>query len=405
MRTTNKLTLISIIFIALSLLSASACSAETADYRAYAHGISYLENPQTHKSYLIWSDACKKGIADDGSWTHDVYSMKVNMKKPKVKAVKRLIKAPEAQEPASSSCTGDGNMIVTFEDGNDAGDYNLYQRYAIYDSKMKKLVKYPADIAAGGHSGHAASTSKHHIVFWCEGWIDGDGYENQGTGDDLYVTSMESDGSNPKTTEVAKSENTRDWWPLPAASGNKSLLLWQRYVDGEEYAHLCYSLYNPSTGNLETITENETIVELTDYKLKYYCYHPVYLDGLNIYVVNLSTIDNKGVLLFIDEKGNLIKEVKDCADFVREAAPAVRTDTNYTLYYPVGNSEIQSFEISPDYSVKSSVYDADYEWSECGTAGFLDAKGKVYFASLDSTHFKKGKKSLKLVQLKTESQN
>ena len=132
--------------------------AEDVDQRQYAHGISYVENPVSHKSCIIWSDACKNGIDDDGNWTHDVYRMSLNMDKPKVHHAKRIIKAEEAQEPASASCTDDGNMIVTFEDGNDAGDYDLAQRYAIYDKRMKKIKKYPATIALGGHSGHAAIT-------------------------------------------------------------------------------------------------------------------------------------------------------------------------------------------------------------------------------------------------------
>ena len=213
---------------------------------------------------------------------------------------------------------------------------------------------------------------------------------------------MDSDGQNQKTIPVVKSKESRDWWPLLAASNDKALLLWQRYVDDESYAHLCYSVYDPSKGALETISENNAVIELPDYKLKYYCYNIVYLKNLKAYAVNLTTVDNGGILLLIDEKGKIIKEIKECEDFVREAAPAVKESGSYTLYYPVSSSSVQAFEIGSDYSVKKTDYSTDYTWTYCGTAGFLDKKGNVFFASLDSTHFKKGKKTLKLVKLDLE---
>ncbi|SKB83816.1 hypothetical protein SAMN06296386_106118 [Lachnospiraceae bacterium] len=394
----RKNPIIFILTIALTVMVTMPINAEEEDYRAYAHGISYVQNPVTEKSYLVWSDAYKKGIRSDGTWTHDVFMAKLNLKKPKIRSSKRLIKADEAQEPASASCTDDGNMIVTFEDGNDAGDNELYQRFAVYNKKMRPIVKYPADIAAGGHSGHAASTADHHIVFWCEGWIDEGGVDGLGTGDDVYVTSMDSDGENMKTIDVCKSVSTRDWWPLAAASHDKAMLVWQRYVEGQKYAHLCFSIYDPAGARLETVSNNETAVELKDMKLKYYSYNVVYLDKLRLFAVNLTTADDKGVLLLIDQSGKIVKKIENCAAFVREASPAVKTDGSVvTLFYPVNKKSIQSFSISSDLKVETALKDVDYEWTDCGTAGFIDEKERAVFASLDTAHFKKGRRTIKLI--------
>ncbi len=381
------------------LITAIPANAEEEDYRAYAHGISYVQNPVTDKSYLVWSDSFRQGIREDGSWTHDVFMSKLNLNNPRIGRSRRLIKADEAQEPASASCTDNGNMIVTFEDGNDAGDSELYQRFAIYNKKMRPVVKYPADIAAGGHSGHAASTSDHHIVFWCEGWIDEGGVDGLGTGDDVYVTSMDSDGENMKTIPVSKSVSERDWWPLAAASGDKALLVWQRYVDGQKYARLCFSVYDPSKAGLETVSDNKTVAVLTELKLKYYCYNVVYLDKLGLFALNLTTVDDEGVLLLVDESGKIVKKIDKCASFVREASPAVKTDdSGVTLFYPVDKNGVQSFTISSELVAATDLKEIDHDWSDCGTAGFVDGKNRVFFAVLDTKNFKKGRRTLKFVE-------
>ncbi len=388
----RKKIIFSIIASVTIISFSNVANAESIDYRQYAHGISFVENPAANENYLVWSDAFKKGVAKDGSWTHDVYRMKINMDDPKIKKVKRIIKAREAQEPASSSCTDDGNMIVTFEDGNDAGEYELCQRFVIYDKRMHKVKKYPATVAMGGHSGHAASTSDHHIVFWCDGWIDGGGVDDLGTGDDLYVTSMDSDGENEKTIPVAESEKTRDWWPVLSASDSEALLVWQRYLDNEEVSSLCMAMYNPADNKLKTMSVNE--------KVKYYMYNVVYLKNLQLFAVNAVAENNKGILLLIDNKGNIVRRIDDLEPFVREASPAVEILANgVNLYYPADKSDVQKISISTGLSIKSSVHKIDYTWADCGTAGFVDNNKKVWFAALNVKNFKKHKKTISLVPM------
>lgn len=394
----RTMTLVMCVALGIELGSAQI-GAEDTDYRQYAHGISCVKNPVSEKTWLVWSDAYKQGVDDEGNWTHDVYGLKLNLKKPKIKSVKRLIKADEAQEPASASCTDDGNMIVTFEDGNDAGEDELAQRFAIYNSKMKCVKKYPATIALGGHSGHAASTSDHHIVFWSEGWVDGGGVDDLGTGDDVYVTSMDSAGNDMKTVEVAKGDETRDWWPLIAASETKALLVWQRYVDGEDYAELCCTVYDPKKAEIESFSDNSKEHVFSDIKMRYYTYNVCYIKGLKLFALNLTTIDNKGILFLINESGDIVDKIENCEAFVREAAPAVDESNGEKLYYPVNEDEVECFEIGKDHNVSKSVLKVDFRWSECGTAGFADNNGTAWFAALDTAHFKKHKKTLKLVKV------
>ncbi len=370
------------------------------DLRQYAHGISYVKDPYTEKSYLIWSDACKLGIASDGSWTHDVYRAKINLNNPKIGGVKRIVKADEAQEPSSASYSSDGKMIVTFEDGNDAGDFELAQRFVLYGKHMKRIKKYPSDIALGGHSGHAASTDDHHVVFWSEGWVDGGGVDNLGTGDDVYVTSMDSDGDHMVTIPVAKSESTRDWWPILAASDSKALLVWQRYVVGETYSRLCYALYDPDKRQLEKVSGNSVVEELKDINVRYYTYNVSYLKHRGIFVINLTTTSGEGMIILIDRNGTIIKKIRGLEAFVREAAPAISDDSEEKMYFPVNRSEVQEITFDKDYSVKTGLHKCDFNWCESGTAGFIDNDGNVWFGVLDTEHFKKRRKTLKLVEMR-----
>ncbi len=396
----NKKLIIACMCIVCGIGTASGTAyADEEDLRQYAHGISYVKDPYTEKSYLIWSDAFKKGVPSDGSWTHDVYRAKINLNNPKIHGTKRIVKADEAQEPSSASYSSNGNLIVTFEDGNDAGDYELAQRFVLYGKNMKRIKKYPSDIALGGHSGHAASTEDHHVVFWSEGWVDGGGVDNLGTGDDVYVTSMDSDGDDMVTVPVAKSETTRDWWPMLASSESKSLLVWQRYVDGETYSRLCYALYDPDKGQLEKVSENSTVAVLDDLNVRYYTYNVSYLKHRGVFVVNLTTTSGEGVILLIDKSGNIIKKIRGLEAFVREAVPAISDDVYEKMYYPVNRNEVQEIIFDKDFAAKTSLHKCDFNWCESGMAGFIDNNGNIWFAALDTEHFKKGKKTVKLVKM------
>ena len=355
------------------------------DYRSHAHGMNFIRNPETGKSWLIWSEAYDTGEMEDGSWTHDVYMQSVDTATGTTGKKECLVSAYEAQEPASASVAGDGNVMVTFEDGNDAGDYTLAQRYLLMDQNMKVTKKYPQTVAMGGHSGHCASTDDYHVVFWNNDWVDGGGVDNLGTGKDLYVTSMKTDGSEKHTLTVSDAENTRDWWPQIAASEDKTLLVWQRYVDDENYSRLCYGIYNPAANKMQILKANQKSKRvLNKLKLKYYTYTVNYLEDQECFVIGLTTYGNKGMLIKLDLDGNITETLKNLPPIVREVQPAVREDGNTSLLcYPSQQGGVFYVRISQNKMACKSVKKNNYKWNYCGTSGFFTDDGdQVCFATL-----------------------
>lgn len=360
----------------------------TVDQRQYAHGISFLTNPVTDKSYLIWSDAYGSGVTADGDWTHDVFFQQVRKKNPCITSKKILIKAEEAQEPASASVAGDGSTIVTFEDGNLAGDYNVCQRYTIYDKHLNVIKKYPQLIAKGGHSGHCASTKNRHIVFWCDDWVDGGGVDDLGSGKNVYATTMTTTGNHLTKIPISVGDNTRDWWPLAAASSSKVFLLWQRFVPGETYSHLCYALLDPVENQLLSIPsatnqEPTEIQVLTNIKASYYTYQVTYLKASNQFLVAVTNQDQTGTLLLFNAQGALLQQTNGLPPFVRESSPAVKNKSGATLLcYPRSPSGTFFVTVSDETISAPSLSSGNYRWSYRGTCGLFDTNGSAYFYTL-----------------------
>ena len=360
------------------------------DQRQYAHGINFLTSPVNGKSYLIWSDAYDSGVTDDGDWTHDVFFQQVDKDKPSLSNKRLLIKADEAQEPASASTAGDGSIIVSFEDGNNAGDYTLCQRYAIYDQNMKVIKKYPQLIAMGGHSGHCASTKNRHVVFWCEDWVDGGGVDNLGSGKNVYVTTMTTGGKKVTQIPVSAGNDTRDWWPLAAASSSKVFLLWQRFVPGETYSHICYALLDPVSNKLLSVPgaedrQDSCIQVISDIKAAYYTYQVTYLESTDQFLVAVTNQDQTGTLLLFSGKGILLQEKDDLPAFVRESAPAIKYGSGTAeLCYPRSPSGAFFVTVKNDQISKAGISKGNYNWSYQGTCGFYDSDGKACFYTLGS---------------------
>ncbi len=154
------------------------------DLREYQHGIDFL--PRRAGGYwLIWSSSGipPLGASNDGSWTHDIYYSIVNPQSPALSPVK-IISNPEAQEPASSAMADDGHIMITMEDGWNA-DNVVAQRYGVYDQNMNPVNPYPNMVLDGGHSGHVAAVGNRFVVFYSEGWVEGGGVDNLGSGDDV----------------------------------------------------------------------------------------------------------------------------------------------------------------------------------------------------------------------------
>lgn len=368
--------------------SLPATSAATDQCEA-AHGMNFVINKVTGKAYLFWSDQYATGSTASGNWTHDIFYQEVDLRDPRVTKKHLLIHAREAQEPASVTCAANGNFFVTFEDGNTVGHGGLSQRYAIYDKGLRAVKAYPQIIALGGHSGHGSCSGSRFVTLWNDEWVDGGGIGNLGTGRDIYVTSMNTDGSAKKTVAISKMK--RDWWPLLASTSRHSLLVWQRYVKGQKYSTICYALFDPYSGRLCSIPGKAARIQtLRDIKARYYTYNVTYLPGIRRYVINITTSSNKGIMLLLSGNGKVICRRAGLPPFVRESEPAVKSGRNAaTLCYPRGSSGAFFVRVTADKISYLHGAKGTYNWNYRGTSGFFAADGKTAcFATLTAAKVK-----------------
>lgn len=344
------------------------------DLRAYSHGIDLLTKNKNER-YLVWSSA-HGSEAEDGSWNHDVFVSTLNLKKPKIQQVRTLIAAPEAQEPVSGGMTKDGRLLLTFEDGYN-NENVVSQRYVVFDSNLNVMKKYPQTIKDGGHSGHGTSLDNQHVVFWSDDWVDGGGVNNLGSGKDVLVTTLSSDGKVIHELKITPPDETRDWWPILKASKKNVALVWQRYVEDETYAQTMMALYDPKSNKLikkPFVLQPKTI---------YYTYDVSYIDGLDVFVVSGTDEKGKGFLYTVNSDGKVIVKKHNLPGFIREAKPAIKVDNGVaTFVYPKAKNGFMVYAITKNtVNLEARIHD-NYEWQYGGTVGFFADDHVVYFASL-----------------------
>jgi hypothetical protein len=194
------------------------------DHRAWQHGIDLLR--VNGRLLLIWGSAGNPPRPNlGGAWPHDIYYAWLDAPRageievhPQV-----LVSRPEAQEPPSAAINSRGAILVTAEDGED----DINQRAGLWDARLNALRPYPYTIRDGGHSGHVAALGESFLVVYGEGWQDGGGFMNRGTGRDIHARLLAGDGTPGR--EISVSRGSRDGWPLVAASDRNWMVVWQRY--------------------------------------------------------------------------------------------------------------------------------------------------------------------------------
>jgi hypothetical protein len=365
-----------VIFLAVCMCFFSPGEAAASDQREQAHGMNYVTDPVSGYSYLIWSDEYDSGTMDNGNWTHDIFYQQIDPNGPKLGKKKVLVSAYEAQEPASASFSSDGNLLVTFEDGNDTHGYTVAQRYAIFrpgsSGSLVPVKDYSPDdtvIGLGGHSGHCSSTADRHVVAWSEGWTDGGGDKGLGTGNNVFVSAMRTDGTGVVTKSIAAGSRTRDWWPLTASSVKKdrSIIVWQRYVKKHTYSRLMYAVYDPQTNKVLSRAR------VGDYKVKYYNYSVTYLESIDRYVLTATLKSGKGIMMLITPAGKITVKKSGLAAFVREAEPAAGTSDGgktVTVCYPRAAGGGVYYRITKSGIAKLRTSPGD-KWGYRGTSGFF----------------------------------
>jgi len=344
------------------------------DLRVYQHGVDIVEKPNGDL-LLVWSSAGNPPVDD---WIHDIYTSPIDRANPVIRPTK-LLGNDEAQEPASAAVNSAGHLMVTMEDGWNAQN-EVAQRYGVYSaSNLAPIRPYPQLILDGGHSGHVVAVGSRCVVFYSEGWVDGGGVDDLGSGDDVYAAILDSNGAIQSTTNVAVGDATRDWWPLVAGSPTHAAFVWQRFVDGALAANLMFALLDPVSGRLTSAPH------ILASGIKYYTYDVEYVSGLDRFLVLASYEGGGGVAYLLDESGAVAAKNTNIPSIVREGQPALRNDdSGATAVYPQSGGGVAILGLTRDSITLTGKQSDPYAWQYMGTAGVFLNDTTAYFASLST---------------------
>jgi hypothetical protein len=349
------------------LLLALAIHASAADdHRAWQHGVNLVKVGE--KLLLVWGSAGNPPRPNlGGDWPHDIYYAWLDAKDPTAVSPQVLVSLPEAQEPPSVAVNDRGTILVTSEDGN--GGIN--QNAGLWDGSLRALRKYPFLVRRGGHSGHVAALRDRFLVAYGEGWVEGGGFLNRGTGKDIYARIVENDGTLRKETRIAAGH--RDGWPLVAASDRNWLVVWQRYPQ--------LTLHIAAVSAEGKVGKERRIIEAMPVR---YAYDVAFAPQLGAYVVAGSTVDG-GFAALVSREGELIALQRGLPPMASESRLVIGDDAQPMAVYPVNPRGIAVLRLSAGAIELAKVVDHPHSWDYMGTAGrFLDP-GRVLFATLSKT--------------------
>ena len=219
----------------------------------------------------------------------------------------------------------------------------------------------------GGHSGHVASVNNYFVIFYSEGWINNDGVDNLGTGDNVKLKTYTSQGVEIHKMDIAVGDSSRDWWPLLAGSNHYACLVWQRFVERQNDTDLMVSIYDPEK-NLITQT-----IKLEEH-VKYYSYNVIYMPEINRFLVTGTYSNNEGFCYLLDETGTITASHKHLPlGIIREAKPITRKLTNGTLImaFPTPPNGINLLEVNKDNILYLKNINVPHQWSTVGMDGFF----------------------------------
>ena len=363
---------ISIVIIVFPLFSCVFAK----DQREYQHGIDFIKR-ENGLYWLIWSSSGNPPTGDDprGNWTHDIYYSEIDPANPQINPTV-IISRPEAQEPASSAVTENGNIMITMEDGWNVLNV-IGQRYGVYDNNLNDIKPYPCMVLDGGHSGHVAAVENLFVIFFSEGWVEGGGVDDLGSGDDVMLSVYNSQGNFQRRSNVSVGDADRDWWPMAAGSDSTVLLLWQRFVNGQEYANLMYTIYNPATG--QYLLENTMLAQA----IKYYTYDVQYIPAIERFLILGGYYSGGGFAYLLNTNGHIITGDMTLPPIVREAQPAIKQENSLAYaVYPAYPNKIATILLSDSEITLNNILSGDHLWSYTGTDGIFINDNSVYFVNL-----------------------
>ncbi len=360
------------------------------DVRSYQHGVDFLKRSEG-RYWLVWasSGVPPQGEDEQGEWIHDVYAASINANNPEIKPFK-LISEVRAQEPSSAAVAADGKIMITMEDAFEADDVYA-QTYAIYDASLNPVKPYRHIVANGGHSGHVTAAGGYFVVAYSEGWVDGGGVDDLGSGDDVLLATYTSRGDLLHVNDVAVGERTRDWWPLLAGSPKYVLVLWQQFVDDETHARLLYRRYDPETNSWRG--DAAVLLEA----VQYYTYDVQYLEALDSFLIYGTDAQGVGFARLLTQEGTMAAYHSALPPLVREAQPAirVRSDDEVTAVYPSAPTGLTVLSVGSSSIELERTVAQSYRWFYSGTDGIFTDDNSVYFVSLSPDGIKEVRSDLK----------
>lgn len=341
------------------------------DLRAYMHGIEAVKGADGRYTLFFSSaDLPPHGPEANGNWTHDVYVSHWSSVDAKITAPKSFIRRPEAQEPVSAARTGDGHVMVTFEDGWDTA-YSVDQRYGVYDAKLRPVAAYPLEVRKGGHSGHVAAVGQRFVVFYSEDWVQGGGVDNLGSGKGVYARVYDSAGR-PSGAEIEVAPRVREWWPMIAGSPTRALLVWQQFVAGKTHANLKIALLDPKTG---AVTRRRVLRS----QVQYYTYKADYVPAIDRFLVTGTTAAGSGFAYLIDNDGRRTASLACMPATVREGGIAVNGAMAYT---PARDNRLLHLSLTPRSIALAAVQPSPIAWSYIGSVGLMRDATQIHWVSL-----------------------
>ena len=357
----------------LGMFGAPVMAAQTnreGDLRAFMHGIEAVADADGGYHVFFSSSGLPPAGPDaDRNWTHDVYVASWDAAEKKISEPRVFIHNPEAQEPVSVAQTVDGNIMVSFEDGwNTESDVN--QRFGIYDQNLDPVAPYPNNIATGGHSGHVTAVGDRFVAFYSEGWVNGGGVDNLGTGNGVYAKIYDSTGNFKRLVKVAAKK--REWWPMLAGSPRRALLLWQQFVPKQTFANLKFAVLDPATGAL-----TKPVALRSD--LQYYTYKAEYVPAVDRFLVTGTTVEGKGFAYLIDHTGQTVAALPCMPATVREAGIAVSGAMAYT---PAQDGRLLHLALTPQSIGLQAVQASPLAWSYIGSLGLVRDAEHLHWVSL-----------------------
>lgn len=349
---------------------ATSAAEPYSDHRAWQHGINLLHvNGRWLVIWSSWGAYPEPVPTPEGNWAHDVYYSWLDPNDPQLDP-QTLVSAPEAQEPASAAVSASGRILMSCEDGNP----DINQHAGLWDADLNPLVGYPMNVRTGGHSGHVAALGDQFLVAYSEGWIDGGGVDNLGTGDDVWARVIGDDGAmGPEIPiSVNPAPDRRDWWPEVAASDRNWLEVWQRYPSDTLHG----AIINPDgTRGPE--------FQITDH-IRFYYYNASYLPSLGLYAV-FGTRDDGGFVSLIDRQGNVVLTRTRLPETVRESRLVSRHGRRgavVTAIYPTLPTGVAVLKITDRNVLLDKVVPGTLEWDYMGTDGAFISPHKALLATL-----------------------